>query len=151
MSVDADLTHIPLSKGMCAIVDPGDATLIAGYGKWTYHNAGYAYRFDRSVSPAKCLLMHRVIMDAPKELQVDHINGDKLDNRRSNLRIVSRAGNNLNRKNAKLLERTSGGRYVVRVKIAGYKQMVTSFDEDSGDLALHTAHIIREQLIEAGI
>jgi len=44
----------------------------------------------------KTLLLHRYIMDAPKGLQVDHINGDPFDNRRENLRIVTRAQQNQN-------------------------------------------------------
>lgn len=41
--------------------------------------------------------LHRVIMDPPKDMVVDHINGDTLDNRRSNLRICTVATNNRNR------------------------------------------------------
>jgi len=43
------------------------------------------------------LYMHRLLMDAPKGLQVDHINHDTLDNRRANLRIVTNQVNNANR------------------------------------------------------
>ena len=45
----------------------------------------------------KTIYMHRIIMLPPSDLVIDHINGDGLDNRRVNLRIVTKAQNALNR------------------------------------------------------
>lgn len=39
------------------------------------------------------IYMHRVIMGDPTGLLVDHINGNGLDNRKENLRLVTRAQN----------------------------------------------------------
>lgn len=58
-------------------------------------------------------MLHRLIMEAPKGLVVDHINHDPLDNRKCNLRIVTNAENLQNRKGAQS-NSTSGVRGVYR-------------------------------------
>lgn len=46
----------------------------------------------------KHVKVHHLVMGKPRKgLEVDHINRDKMDNRRENLRFVSRQENNLNR------------------------------------------------------
>lgn len=69
-----------------------DYDIIKPY-KWCF-SAGYA----KTNKNGNVIGMHRLIMnvDDPKKV-VDHINHDKLDNRRENLRVVSRAANNQNR------------------------------------------------------
>jgi hypothetical protein len=46
--------------------------------------------------------LHRLIMDAPKNKVVDHINGDRRDNRKSNLRVVDQWANMINRSSGKM-------------------------------------------------
>jgi hypothetical protein len=55
--------------------------------------------------------MHRLIMDNPEGLDVDHKNGNGLDNRKCNLRSCSRLENNLNR--AKRSDNTTGFKGVI--------------------------------------
>lgn len=57
--------------------------------KWYIHTKGYAQAFI----DGKMTLMHRFIMQPAKHLQVDHKDGDKTNNQRSNLRIVTKAVN----------------------------------------------------------
>lgn len=85
---------IPLTQGRVVKVDSEDYNYLSK-NKWLY-DSGYAKRHKKR--PEKgWIIMHRVIMNAPNNLHCDHINGDKLDNRKSNLRLCSNAQNMMNR------------------------------------------------------
>jgi hypothetical protein len=95
------LKEIPLTKGYVAIVDDIDFPVVSQF-KWhfreTSKNTGYA---SRSVYKPKrqAILMHRFILGiTDSKLVVDHINGNTLDNRRSNLRVCTIAQNTRNQK-----------------------------------------------------
>jgi hypothetical protein len=83
-----------LQKGCYALVDDEDAARI-GAVKWTVRLCGTAaYAVTRSKKiEASERLMHRMILRASPAQIVDHINGNGLDNRRCNLRVVSHAEN----------------------------------------------------------
>lgn len=57
--------------------------------KWYLHPKGYAQAFIDGA----CVLMHRFIMQPPSDMQIDHIDRDKTNNKRSNLRIVRKGIN----------------------------------------------------------
>lgn len=84
---------LKLTKGKEALVDDSDFNWLDQW-KWTYQSKGYAKRN----SSTKCLYMHRFILGARKGQFVDHINGDRLDNQRSNLRLCDVFGNARNSK-----------------------------------------------------
>jgi hypothetical protein len=89
---------IPLTQGLFATVDPEDYPRLIKY-KWYAHQDGKKYYAYRTVPYTKRrIAMHRQIMNAPKGLIVDHIYGDSLNNRRSNLRICTPAQNSYNRR-----------------------------------------------------
>jgi hypothetical protein len=90
------MREIRLSKGEIAIVDDVDFERVSSYA-WFYHPAGYALRTYREDGVTKTERMHRFILDAPKGYDVDHINGNGLDNRRSNIRLATRSQNNYNK------------------------------------------------------
>lgn len=87
---------LPLTKGKLAEIDPEDLFTI-GMFKWCFFN-GYAVRFPHQNGKEITIRMHRVVNQTPDHLFTDHINGDKLDNRRSNLRIATRSQNSWNSK-----------------------------------------------------
>lgn len=89
------MKHLELSRGLRALVDDEDHERLSGY-RWFANvklRTAYAYRTVSLDGKNKNTLLHREIMCAPPGLDVDHINGDGLDNRRENLRICTRAEN----------------------------------------------------------
>jgi len=85
------MKKIKLTKGKFALVDDKDFDWLNQW-KW-YFNSGYAVR-----GCPERILMHRVILDTPEDMVSDHINRNKLDNRRSNLRVATKSLNNFNTK-----------------------------------------------------
>ena len=65
--------------------------------RWYLSDMGYAVIRKRIGGKKKTLRLHRLITNCPDGLVVDHINRDKLDNRKSNLRCVTQAVNMQNR------------------------------------------------------
>ena len=64
---------------------------------WYLSDTGYAMHTTKEGH----IRLHRLITNAPEGLVVDHLNGNKLDNRISNLRVCSQKDNAQNRKNIK--------------------------------------------------
>jgi len=79
--------EIPLTQGKVALIDDDDLEKINKY-KWCIAGKKYPYAFNSEIK-----LMHRYIMNCPVEYEVDHINHNCIDNRKENLRIVTRSQN----------------------------------------------------------
>ncbi len=88
---------IPLTKGKFAVVDAADFALLNSFRWYTSvgKNTCYAYRRVNK----RPIPMHSFILNLPlkRSRQIDHWNGDGLDNRRRNLRIASSVQNCRNR------------------------------------------------------
>lgn len=80
-----------------ALIDKEDIDKCYGY-KWSINSVGYVVTYINS----KCILLHKLIVDNKDKTKViDHINHNKLDNRKDNLRIVPYYINSHNRDNIK--------------------------------------------------
>jgi hypothetical protein len=88
----------------CALIDREDAELAAV--TWHRNNEGYAVRCKWQNGHVATVYLHRVILGAPPGVEVDHVNRDRLDNRRCNLRLATRSQNARNSKRNK--RNTSG-------------------------------------------
>lgn len=85
--------RLRLPRGYETIIDTEDYSLVSKY-KWYPHiHHGMVYAVS-----SNSLRMHRLIMNAPPDKQVDHINRNGLDNRKQNLRLCSNAENIRNSK-----------------------------------------------------
>lgn len=89
--------HLPLSKGRFALVDDSDFETLAQF-RWHINGTGYAVGSVRVNGARKRVYLHRYLLDAQPGQIVDHIDGNPLNNTRANLRLVTRAQNQWNRK-----------------------------------------------------
>lgn len=131
--------EIPLTQGKVAIVDASDYAWLMQW-KWSAANCGgiyYAVRSERLEDGKRSSrFMHRTILGIEPGTEVDHIDGDGLNNARCNLRPASRAENQRNRGMQK--NNTSGykgvsldkryQRWYAHINIDGKMKHLGSFD-----------------------
>ena len=136
------MKEIPLSRGLVALVDDEDFAAVSKF-KWSAARANggvYAVRGTtrrvNGVRKQRQFSIHRMVMGDPDGKQVDHINHDTLDCRKSNLRIATAAQNQWNRKGPQR-NNTTGFRgviwrkdrktFIARLKVNGALKHLGSF------------------------
>lgn len=120
-----DVVQIPLSGihglGKYALIDKEDLEKVSKF-KWHINDMGYAVNRHKG----KNLRMHRLVNQTPEGMVTDHKNGDRLDNRKSNLRTVTQKQNANNRKGDKGYSwDKSKNKWIVRYKSTFYGRYVT--------------------------
>lgn len=133
------------------MVDDADFEWLSQY-KWHSHSVGYA----ATTISGRLVLMHRLIMETPEGMDTDHINRDKSDNQRANLRVCTHAENMKNRSSEykKYKNNKSGtpgvswdtrrGAWVVQIQLNNKRKQYGFF----ADLkeAIATAKLIRKKV-----
>lgn len=133
------MDFISLTKNKIAIIDSNMLQII-NKNKWfAQHDSSirnfYAAR-TMTIAPKKVvrILMHHMVVGKPLHgFVVDHINGDTLDNRRENLRIVTNRENSQNRsthRNGRLVGATyvrKNNRWQSQIQIRGRRKYLGYF------------------------
>lgn len=95
------MKRIPLTQGKFATVDNEDYERLSKH-KWHLLKCPTGSYAQRNIPAGgrkqKKVQMHRVIMQAPDDMQVDHIDRDGLNNQRNNMRLCTHAQNQRNRR-----------------------------------------------------
>ena len=118
-------------KGKCALVDDENYEYLNQW-RWYVQPSGYAVRKPNFSNP---IYMHKLIVKVPEGLEADHISGDKLDNRKSNLRVATHAQN---MRNTKLRNDNTSGykgvwwhkdnkKWIAEIRVDGVKHHLGSF------------------------
>lgn len=141
---DEPTLEIPLGgklakeKGLTALIDLSDAKEVLKH-RWTAwaNKSNNIYAVQGASRNERYLRMHRLIMRATDDQEIDHINGNGLDNRKSNLRVVTRSQNQQNRRAARtkdhpykgVYQDPNTGRYAVLIILDGRRKHLGTYDQ----------------------
>ena len=144
---------------MEAIIDTDDLQRVLDFPYYwcisydKHHPTGYVgapIYYPSLGRTGKTIRLHRFVLNYEGKKKVDHINNNGLDNRKSNLRLITHQNNTKNRK-SKNSNNTSGyrnvlfteGKYKVRLQIDGKSKTLGSFSDV--DEAGACAELMRQQ------
>ena len=96
--IDGNVAYVPLTQGHEAIIDVDDVNLVENRN-WCSSKGGKAFYAvsNKSRPDVGQFVMHQIIMPCPEGFVIDHIDGNGLNNTKSNLRIVTQSQNCMNR------------------------------------------------------
>lgn len=126
------MVKVELTQGQFALIDDEDLTAVSEHS-WCvqqYKNKRRSTKvYAKAAMRGTQVTMHRFLLNPPLGLSVDHINGDGLDNRKSNLRLCTKQGNAANRPKDRIKNATSkykgvslvpqSGKWVAKIQVDG--------------------------------
>lgn len=102
ISEDGTYAIVEITQGQVTLVDIDDLDFVKKhklYASWAACNSSYYVRYAEYINKKTVIFqLHRTLINAEKGEVVDHINGDPLDNRKSNLRRCTKSQNAINHK-----------------------------------------------------
>ena len=134
--VNKDTYGIALTKGYVALISKSDLDIVKGYGWHVNYNKNNDSYYAQTEIEGKGISMHRLLLNAPAGVPIDHKNHNTLDNRRVNLRLCSNSQNSMNSKTR--CDSSTGykgvsfhrgsGKYRARIMIKGVSKHIGTFD-----------------------
>jgi hypothetical protein len=160
-----NVLSIPLTRNYTTLIDSNHFNLINGYIWYANTCSGLMYastNIRKSDGTRTILRLHTLLWESlrgpiPNGLMIDHINGNTLDNRLSNLRLATPRLNALNRKDrrngstqSKLAGTylTTSGKYSARIKVHGKLICLGSYPDE---LSAHHAYIAYANSLNEGV
>lgn len=95
------MKKIPLTRGQVALVDDEDFDYLNQWKWFASFTKGKFYAVRNVPNRAKrqkMIRMNRILMDAKDGYEIDHVDGNSLNNQRANLRACSHKENSRNKK-----------------------------------------------------
>lgn len=134
---------VPLTMGLETLIDEEDLPLVEPF-MWqaskvaSTNKRDYIYAasyFGRKSIKQPLVYLHRFLMNPKRGQVIDHLNGDTLDNRKSNLRVCTQRENMCNQmfhRSGKLVgaQRRDNGKFASRIKIDGKYLVLGTFNTE---------------------
>jgi len=130
------MRKIKLTQGKQAIVDDNDFDELNKYKWYTKHQCrNYYVVRHHPLNHGRLIWMHRIIMGDNHGMDIDHINGNGLDNRKINLRFCTRSQNNQNQRMRNKKFKGFSKRdntYQARITVSGKRIYIGSYRSQIG-------------------
>ena len=147
--IEGNIAYVPLTRGYEAVIDLVDIPLVRDF---TWHAAPTKHtvyaKSSGPVSGGKRMYLHRLLMGDPEGLEIDHIDGDGLNNRRygdsGNLRTATRSQNICNQRGVRRSKSGLKGaipskhRWQSQITVNGVTHYLGCFDTAEG---AHAAYV----------